>query len=108
MKEKIEKFLEKRVKDLETETNETSELIIDHYFALLTALDSDNEGKFIFGKLLAKNKGDFYYEEVITSFTIDSIELVDDLAEYIIKIMTKIMEKENEETKAWEQNSLRF
>lgn len=100
MKEKIERFLEKRFKDLETETDETSELIIDYYFALLTTLDSDSEGKFIYGKLLAKNKGDFYYEEVITSFTIDSTESVDDLAEYIIKIMNKVMEEENEEMKA--------
>lgn len=102
MKEKIEKFLEKRLNDLENNhnSNEDEMMILDDYFALWTMFDKDEDGSFVFIELLGKDENDFHYEDITVSMTLDSVEMIDDMAEYIIKIMNEIMEGKNEETKA--------
>jgi len=98
MKEKIEKFLEKRLNDLEKDfkSDEYAELILNDNFALRTMLDEDEDGSFVFIELLGKDEDDFHYEDVMVSMTLDSVEMIDDYAEYIIKKMNEIMEEEKE------------
>lgn len=92
MKDKIESFLKKRVADLQSKENEYDELVLDDNFKLWTMLDSDCDGDFVFIELLGKYEDDFHYDEIMQSMTIDSIELVDDFAEYIMKKMKEIIE----------------
>ena len=98
MKEKIEKFLEKRLNDLEKDfkNDDYDELILNDNFALWTMLDEDEDGGFVFIELLGKDEDDFHYEDIMISMTLDSVEMIDDYAEYIIKKMNEIMEEEKE------------
>lgn len=107
MKEKIEKFLEKRLNDLENNhnSNEDEMMILDDYFALWTMFDKDEEGSFVFIELLGKDEDDFHYEDIMINFTIDSVEMIDDYAKYIINKMNEIMEEEKEYREKLERES---
>ena len=75
--------------------DEYDELILNDNFALWTMFDEDGEGSFVlFIELLGKDEDDFHYEDIMVSMTLDSVEMIDDYAEYIIKKMNEIMEEE--------------